>query len=317
MKRVLITGATGFVGRALCEFASQRGYAVRAIVRPGRPLVQSAEQVDVGSIGPDTNWATALEDVDIVCHVAAIAHLQGHAVPNEEIYFRVNALGTKRLAEAAANAGVKRVIYLSSVKVNGEMTTDRPYRWSDTPAPQDAYGRSKWQGEQYLHEVAGRTGIESVILRPPLVYGPGVKANFRSMMYWLRRRVPLPLGAIDNLRSLVALDNLVDLVVTCMSHPAAANQTFLVSDGEDVSTTQLLRRLALALGVRARLVPIAPSLLKFGAALVGRQHIAQRLCDSLQVDISHTTSVLGWTPPISMDEALRRVADGFLREASL
>ena len=217
--------------------------------------------------------------------------------------------GTLNLARQAAAAGVRRFVFVSSIKVNGEVTQlGRPFTADDAPAPLDAYGVSKMEAEEGLRAIASQTGMEVVIVRPALVYGPGVKANFAAMMRWLRRGVPLPLGAIHNQRSLVALDNLVDLIVTCLTHPAAANQTFLVSDGEDVSTTELLRRMGQALSRPARLIPVPVSWLKLAAAMVVKPDVAQRLCASLQVDIEKTRRLLGWTPPLSLDEGLRRVA---------
>jgi UDP-glucose 4-epimerase len=202
-------------------------------------------------------------------------------------------------------------MFVSSIKVNGEATQPGcPFTADDAPAPLDAYGVSKMEAEQGLREIARQTGMEVVIIRPPLVYGPGVKANFAAMIRWLQRGVPLPLGAIHNQRSLVALDNLVDLMVTCLTHPAATNQTFLVSDGEDVSTTELLRRMGQALGRPARLVPVPASILKLAAALVGKRDVAQRLCGSLQVDIEKTRKLLGWTPPLTLDQGLRKAAEG-------
>jgi UDP-glucose 4-epimerase len=223
----------------------------------------------------------------------------------------VNVEGTLNLARQAAAAGVKRFVFVSSVKVNGEATLPgQPFTADDAPAPLDAYGISKMEAEQALREIALQTGMEVVIIRPPLVYGPGVKANFAAMMRWLQRGVPLPLGAIHNQRSLVALDNLVDLIVTCLTHPAAANQTFLVSDGEDVSTTELLRRMGRAMGRPARLIPVPVSWLKLAAALVGKRDVAQRLCGSLQVDIEKTRRLLGWTPPLTLDQGLKKAATG-------
>jgi nucleoside-diphosphate-sugar epimerase len=232
------------------------------------------------------------------------------ADPLEE-FRRVNVQGTLNLAQQAAAAGANRFVFVSSIKVNGESTKlGAPFKADDVPAPKDAYGVSKMEAEQGLRELAERTGLEVVIIRPPLVYGPGVKANFAAMMRWLKRGVPLPMGAIHNQRSLVALDNLVDLLVACLAHPAAANQTFLVSDGEDVSTTELLRRMGQALGCPARLVPVPASWLKLTAAGVGKSDVAQRLCGSLQVDIEKTRRLMGWAPPISLDEGLRRAAGG-------
>ncbi len=224
----------------------------------------------------------------------------------------VNVAGTLNLARQAVSAGVKRFVFISSIKVNGEGTASgKPYTADDTPMPVDPYGISKLEAEQGLQALSQETGMEVVIIRPVLVYGPGVKANFRSMMSWLRKGIPLPLGATGNKRSLVAVDNLVDLIATCIDHPAAANQTFLVSDGEDLSTTQLLQRMGKALGRPARLLPVPASLLQAGAAMLGKRAIAQRLCGSLQVDIGKTRELLGWAPPVSVDDALRKTARAF------
>jgi nucleoside-diphosphate-sugar epimerase len=215
------------------------------------------------------------------------------------------------LARQAAAAGVRRFLFVSSIKVNGEATQlGRPFTADDAPAPLDAYGISKMEAEQGLREITRQTSMEIIIIRPPLVYGPGVKANFATMMRWVKCGVPLPLGAIHNQRSLVALDNLVDLLVTCITHPAAANQTFLVSDGEDVSTTELLRRIAQALGRPAHLFSVPVSWLELVAAGVGKPDVAQRLCGSLQVDIEKTRRLLGWTPPLNLDQGLKKVAEG-------
>ena len=221
--------------------------------------------------------------------------------------------GTLNFARQAASAGVNRFVFLSSIKVNGEQTQfGQRYTPNDTPNPSDPYGISKCEAEEGLRRIAEETGMEVVIIRPPLVYGPGVKANFLSMMRWLSKGVPLPLGAIRNQRSLVALDNLLDFIHTCLDHPAAANQTFLVSDGEDISTTDLLRRLAHALNVPARLLPVPQGLLEWGAKMLGRGDLSQRLCASLQVDISKARTLLGWQPPVTVDMALRRTAEHFL-----
>lgn len=228
---------------------------------------------------------------------------------------RINVNGTLRLATQAAEAGAGRFVFISSIKVNGESTVPgRPFTAQQAPAPIDPYGVSKWEAEQQLRKLSAETGMELVIIRPVLVYGPGVKANFLNMMKWLYKGVPLPLGAIHNKRSLVSLDNLVDLIVTCIDHPRAANETFLVSDGEDLSTTELLQRMSKALGKRPRLLPVPAWMLETAAKVVGKQSIAQRLCGSLQVDISHTRERLGWTPPVSVDAALRKTAQHFLEQ---
>jgi len=214
--------------------------------------------------------------------------------------------GTLNLAQQAVDAGVTRFIFISSIKVNGEQTScGRVYTAEDLPAPEDAYGISKYEAEQGLLQIAADTGLEVVIIRPPLVYGPGVKGNFSSMMRVVKKGYPLPLGSINNKRSLVALDNLVDLIITCINHPAAANQVFLAGDGEDLSTTELLRGVAKAAGVSSRLIPVPVSVLRFVASLLGKKEVSQRLLGSLQVDISKTRDLLGWTPPLSVEDGLR------------
>lgn len=228
---------------------------------------------------------------------------------------KVNVEGTLRLAQRAAESGVKRFIFISSIKVNGESTLPgKPFKSDDHPNPLDPYGVSKYEAEEALKQLGRDTGMEVVIIRPPLVYGPGVKANFLSMLRWLNKGIPLPLGAIRNQRSLVAIGNLVSLIVTCIDHPAAANQTFLACDGEDLSTTQLLRRLSKALGKPARLLPLPEWLLKLAASTVGKQAVAQRICGSLQVDINKNRELLGWIPPINMDKAMRQTAGHYLEK---
>jgi UDP-glucose 4-epimerase len=315
IQRVLVTGASGFVGQALQKSLLNRSFDVMAVTR--RPslddLGKSAHQVLVGQIDADTAWSNALFGVTMVVHLAARVHMMEDSANDPLAEFRrVNVQGTLNLARQASEAGVRRFVFLSSVKVNGEATPPGlPFQADAIPSPLDDYGISKMEAEQGLREIAAQTGMEVVIIRPPLVYGPGVKANFASMMRWLQRGVPLPLGAIHNVRSLVSLGNLVDLILTCLTHQAAANQTFMVSDGEDVSTTELLRRTGLAMGHPARLLPVPERLLKVAAGLLGRAEMAQRLCGSLQVDISKTRELLGWTPPLTLDEGLAQAALGF------
>lgn len=314
--KVLLTGSTGFVGQALlARLAAQPALDLVAVSRrPAFGLPAGVAHAQVADIAADTAWQPVLQGVQVVIHAAARVHVMNDKVAGPLAEFRkVNVDGTLNLARQAVGAGVKCFIFISSIKVNGENTAPgKPYSAESQPAPVDPYGISKLEAELALRELAAETGMEVVIIRPPLVYGPDVKANFLSMMRWLSKGIPLPLGAIQNRRSLVALDNLVDLIATCVEHPAAANQTFMVSDGEDLSTRQLLRRMGGALGRPARLVPIPAWLLEAGASLLGKRALAQRLCGSLQVDISKTRELLNWSPPLGVDEALRRAAEHFL-----
>ncbi len=313
---LLVTGANGFVGRALLSEALSRGLHVCAAVRrPFSDLSLKMEGCPIGDIGPDTDWQAALRNVHTVMHTAARVHVMSDRAADPFAEFRrVNVLGTLNLARQAAAAGVKRLVFVSSIKVNGEATLPgQPFRPDDQYIPIDPYGLSKYVAERGLRAIAAETGLEVVIVRPPLVYGPGVKANFAAMVRWLNRGLPLPLGAVvHNRRSLVALDNLVDLLLVCATHPAAADQTFLASDGEDLSTAGLLRRIGQALGKPARLIPAPVALLQLGAVGLGKADVAQRLLGSLQVDVSKTTQVLGWRPPISVDEGLKKVMASFV-----
>lgn len=308
MSRVLVTGLNGFVGLSLCAEMQRQGWQVRGAVRSSCQLPSGVELVSVGAIEGDTDWAGTLEGIDVVIHLAARVHIMHDAAADPLTAFRaVNVEGTLNLARQAAVAGVKRFIFISSVKVNGESTQPgRAFTEADVPNPQDAYGQSKHEAEQGLRQLAADTGMEVVIIRPPLVYGPGVKANFAALMRAVQRGWPLPLGAVHNQRSLVALDNLVDFIVTCITHSQAANQTFLVSDGQDLSTTALVRGMARAAGVPARLLPVPVWALQAGATLLGKGGAVQRLCGNLQVDISKARRVLGWVPPVSVEEGLRR-----------
>ncbi len=314
-RTLLITGASGFVGSALCQrLATVEDLTPRAALRPSSqsPLA-GIDAVTVADLSADTDWQAALIDVDVVVHAAARVHVMKETATDSLAEFRrVNVQGTLNLARQAAAAGVRRFIFISSIKVNGETSQPgRPLHADDTPAPQDAYGVSKHEAEQGLQAVAAETGMEVVVIRPVLVYGPGVKANFLSMMRWLERGVPLPLGAVHNRRSLVSLGNLVDLIITCVEHPAAAGQTFLASDGEAVSLSELLRALGRALGRPARLVPVPAALLQTGAALLGRRDLAQRLLGSLQVDITKNHQLLGWRPPYTLEQGLAATAHAF------
>ena len=272
------------------------------------------EPFTVGELSRETAWGAALAGVHVVIHTAARVHVMNETADNslDEIR-RVNVQGTLNLARQAAAAGVRRFIFISSIKVNGELSRPgQALTADDVPAPQDPYGVSKHEAEQGLFELATATGVHVVVIRPVLLYGPGVKANFHSMMRWVQRRLPLPLGAIDNWRSLVAMDNLLDLIVTCIDHQRDANQIFLVSDCDDVSLTQLLRALGWALVRPAWLIPLPATMLRLAALMVGRRDLAQRLLGSLQVDITKNRQLLGWTLPVTLSQGLEKASRSLL-----
>ncbi len=306
---VLVTGGTGFVGRALiARLLQDPATEVVAPARAPERLPMTVRGVRIGEIGPATDWSGCLAGVKVVVHAAARVHMPDDNTSDPlAAYRRVNVDGTLGLARQAAEAGARRLVLVSTVKVNGEQTLPgRPFTADSQPEPGDPYGVSKLEAEQGLLRIARETGLEVVIIRPPLVYGPGVKGNFATLVRLVEKGLPLPLGAVRNQRSLVGVDNLVDLIVTCMDHPAAASQVFLAADGEDVSTPELLRRLSAARGRRPRLVPVPPGLLMAAAAVLGRRGQARRLLGSLQVDISKTRDTLGWRPPLTLDEGLAR-----------
>ncbi len=312
---VLITGATGFIGVALVDRIVREGrWKVRATVRRSASTLPAGVDRVHCEIGPVTDWERALDGVHVVIHLAARVHvMRERANDAREQFRRVNVAGTLNLASQAAAAGVRRFVYLSSAKVNGEtgLCTE-----ADAVAPHDAYAVSKHEAEVGLRQIGTATRMEIVIIRPPLVYGPGARANFGALVRAVARGVPLPLGAVDNRRSLVGLDNLIDFILTCASHPAAANETFLVSDGEDLSTPDLIRRLGRAMGRPARLLPVPPALLMRAAAALGRRDVAGRLLGSLQVDITKARRQLGWSPPVSVDDGLKQ-SSAFSRQVSL
>lgn len=309
MTRVLVTGANGFVGRATCDMLASKGHDVRAAVRSRDGLADGA--VAIGEIGPLTQWDIALAGCDVVVHLAARVHVMHGASSNAADFHRVNAEGSVRLAIEAARAGVRRMIYLSSVKVNGESSGTRPLNEDDPPAPTDDYGVSKAEAEKRLKVVARETGLELVILRPPLVYGPGVKANFLQLVRIVDSGVPLPFSSLDNRRSLLGVGNLAHAIETCLVHPAAANRTFFVSDDHDVSTPGLIRELAVALKKPARLFPFPPALLGATGRITGRAGQVARLTGSLQIDVSALKNALGWRPHQSLRDGLEQTAAWF------
>jgi nucleoside-diphosphate-sugar epimerase len=309
---VLVTGASGFVGSAVVRQLAGQGWPVRAALRravAGLAWLPSpgVQPVQVGDLAADTDWRGALHGVQGVVHCAARVHVLRETSCDPLAEFRrVNVQGTLALARQAVQAGVRRFVFISSIGVNGAQTLTRPFRADDVPAPHSPYAVAKHEAEQALQALAADSGLDLVVIRPPLVYGPGAPGNFARLVGAVQRGLPLPLGAVHNRRSLVALPNLADLVQTCLAHPAAAGQTFLVSDGEDISTTALLRAVGQALGRPARLLPVPASLLTGTARLLGRPQLAQQLCGSLQVDIDKTRSLLGWAPVVSVAQALRQ-----------
>jgi len=312
---VLVVGASGFVGRHLVRRLLADQFDLRAAVhRHGEDFPAGVDIARGSSLDPDFDWRPALTGCDAVIHLAARVHvMRDESGDPLAAYRRVNVDGTLALARQAAATGIRRFVFLSSVKACGETTAPgRPLSEDDPARPIDPYGISKCEAELGLRKIGDETGMEVVILRPPLVYGPGVRANFLSMMKWLHRGLPLPLGGIDNRRSLIGIDNLVDLIAVCLRHPAAPGQTFFASDGDDLSTPELLRLLATALGTRARLLPVPTPVLIASATLLGQAPAAKRLCGSLQVDIGKARKLLNWAPPARPRDELDRAARWFL-----
>lgn len=312
--RVLVTGANGFVGTALAAALSKRGMPARLAVRDERAALRlargpgEADVVAVGDVGAATDWRAALKGVDAVVHLAARSHvMREHAADPLAAYRAVNVEGTRRLARDAEAAGVRRLVFVSSVKVNGERTGERAFTEEDPPAPEDAYGISKWEAEQALWDAAGKGGTGAVVLRPPLMYGPGVKGNFLSLVRAVARGTPLPLASVDNRRSLLFVGNLVDAVLLCIDHPAAGG-TYLLADGPDVSTPELARGIGEALGRRARLLHVPPALLRLAGAASGRSPAVSRLLGSLRVDSARIRRELGWRPGATLAQGLAETA---------
>jgi len=318
---VLITGGTGFVGKASARDIRIDGNmkVVAAVRNVSNQFPTGVEQVVVGDLLANTDYSHALKNVEVVIHAAARVHVMQDNAANPLAEFRkVNVDGTLNLARQTVEAGAKRFIFISSIKVNGESTLeDRPFNPDDTYITTDPYGASKREAEQGLLALAEETGLEVVIIRPPLIYGPGVKANFRSLLKWMSRGMPLPFGAVHNKRSFVAIDNLVSFIRLCVDHPKAANEIFLISDGEDVSTAMLLRKIAKAFGRKAMLLPIPVGLMQFMANVIGKGDVANRLFGSLQVDSAKARNLLGWKPVVTMDEQLKKTAEAYLHETNL
>lgn len=311
--KILVTGANGFVGKPLCAELLRQNQTVRAAVRSANTLLENVELAVVGSIDGDTAWADALRGVDVVIHLAARVHVMKDAAGDPLAEFlKVNLCGTENLARQAARAGVKRLVYVSSVKVNGESTTrTQAFLESDDPNPIDPYGISKWRAEQALRRIAQETSLEVVIVRPPLVYGPGVKGNFISLLAAIDKGIPLPLAGAHNLRSLVYVGNLVNALIACATHPAAAGQTYLLSDGEAVSTALLVDKIAAVLGRKNRSFYFPASILRAAAAVLGRSAQVDRLFGSLLVGDQKIRNELGWYPPFTLEQGLRATAEWY------
>jgi UDP-N-acetyl-alpha-D-quinovosamine dehydrogenase len=304
MTRVLVTGANGFIGRALCETLVARGLGVRAAVRS--PAALPGEVRSVGEIGPTTEWRRLLAHVDAVVHLAARVHVARETAADPLAAYRaVNVAGTARLAHECAAARVPRLVFVSSIKVNGERTRGAPFTETDPPAPEDAYGVTKREAEDELRSIGAATGLEVVVVRPCLVYGPGVRGNLARLLGVIQRGVPLPLASVRNRRSMMGLANLSDLLIRCITHPRAAGETFLASDGADLSTPQLIGWLAEGVGRPARLLPVPPRWLALAARVGGATAAYERLCGSLQVDSSKARELLDWRPPVGVEDGLR------------
>ncbi len=323
MASILVTGADGFIGRALCEKLKKQGENVRCAVRSmdssfagarhgEKDLLRDFDKIAIGDIGPDTDWAKALEGVEIVVHLAGRAHIMKETsrYPLNE-YRHVNVLGTECLARMAVEAGVRRMVFVSSIGVNGRETTGRPFTEENSVNPEDLYAVSKWEAECVIRDIAANKTLEIVIVRPPLVYGPWVPGNFFRLLNWVNKGIPLPFSGIDNRRSMIAVENLADILALCARHPNAAGETFLVSDGEDLSTPDIIRKLAKALGCKSRLFPF-PKVLSFVVKLLGKEKDYKRLFSSLVVDSSKARDWLGWNQPVSVEEGLQRTANWFL-----
>ena len=310
--KFMITGANGFVGRPLCAELWRQGHLVRGAMRSQGQLSSAGETVTVGDIDASTKWGDALRGVDTVIHLAARVHvMKDQAADPLTEYLKVNLYGTSNLSRQAADAGVKRLVYVSSVKVNGETTGAQPFAETDEPDPHDPYAVSKLQAEQVLQKIANETGLEAVIVRPPLVYGPGVKGNFLRLLDAIDKGIPLPLAGANNPRSMVYVGNLVDALIACATNPAAAGQTYLVSDGEDISTAMLVEKISRLLGRNNRMFYLPPGLLRAAAKMLGRAEQIDRLFGALRVNDQKLRGELGWKPPYTMEQGLRATADWY------
>ena len=316
MPDVLVTGANGFIGKALCRKMIAEGWNVRGAVRSSAQkaiLPRGVDGVKIQTIDSNTEWGSALGNIDTVVHLAARVHVMDDTSADPIVEYRkTNVDGTRHLAQIAVSKKIRRFVYISSAKVNGEGKAG-PYTETDNPGPVEPYAISKLEAESELYRIAENTGLEVVILRPPLVYGPEVKANFLKLMKMVNLGIPLPLARIENHRSMIFLNNLVDAILLAAVHPGAAGKTFLLSDGSDISTPELIEKISFALGKRPRLFPVSPAILRVVARFTGRSQTVARLLDSFMVDISKIRSCLGWEPPFSMEEGLSETAEWYLQ----
>jgi nucleoside-diphosphate-sugar epimerase len=304
--KVLVTGASGFIGKYLCQSLSEQNFEI-VIVTRGQANAKENITVINKTLNINTDWSETLKGINVFIHLAGRAHvMKEEASDPYQAYAEINIEATKHLAEQAALNGVKRFIFLSSVKVNGESTKKSAFTESDQPQPEDDYGKTKYEAEKVLSNIAQETGMEVVVIRPPLVYGKGVKANFKNLIKLSQSGLPMPFGAIHNKRSLIYIENLIDFIMVCIDHPQAANQTFLVSDDHDVSTTQLIQSIANASSKKSRLIPIPISWLTLVFKLIGKKSLSDRLFGTLQVDISKAKTLLGWKPPFSFKDGIAR-----------
>jgi nucleoside-diphosphate-sugar epimerase len=308
---VLVTGSSGFIGRVACRILSERGHRLKRAVRDADSAAGAdPDTIEIGDIAAVAQWTSFLAGIDVVLHLAGRAHVMTGITERdpETAYRRTNVVGTNLLARACARQGVRRLVYVSSIKVNGESTGSHGFRETDPVHPKDEYGRSKWEAERCLQTISRETGLEVVVVRPPLVYGPGVKGNLARLMRMVDLGIPLPVGNVDNRRSFIGVGNLADALRLCIEHPGATGQTFLVSDGFDVSTPVLISMLAEALGRPARLLPAPASLLQIMARFSGS---AARLVNSLQVDSTHIRARLGWHPPYSLGHEIAAMVQAY------
>lgn len=312
MKKIFVTGASGFIGQSLCKALLNSNFFVRGGVRTCNYSLTSKniEYVPVGNISQQTNWKSALSDIDCIIHCAGRAHRMNEN-KNSNMYRLINTEGTKNLAKQAAEAGVKRLVFLSSIKVNGEFTNEigdkQKFFYNDIPKAKDVYAKSKFEAEKILFEISSTSGLEVVVIRLPLVYGNNVKGNFAQLIQIIKKNIPLPLSKVKNQRSMIGIDNLIDLLICCIDHPEASGKTFLASDGEDLSTPELIKLIASSMGRKANLFPLPIFILKFLGSVFGRSEEIKRLIGSLRIDNSYTKETLNWTPPLTVLEGIRRM----------